>query len=133
MRVARRWAAALLGPDHPALAAVELCLDELTANSFQHTDSATVTIRVLRAPRAIRVEVHDAGAPGRVPHLRSAPDNDECEHGRGLHVVNALSRGRWGSGAAGANGRQRTWFEIGTGPGPVSASYVPSRAPFDPR
>lgn len=111
VRAARRWVRALLGTDHPALYGVEQCLSELVTNSFQHTDSKTVSVAVLSCGSAMRVEVTDAGSPGRRPHLRGAPDNDEFVRGRGLHLVNGLSGGRWGSWVGDA-GQRTTWCEV---------------------
>jgi anti-sigma regulatory factor (Ser/Thr protein kinase) len=100
----------LLGDEHPARFDVELCLDELIVNSLLHTDTEKVSVLVLAGDSTIRVEVVDAGAPGKAPHMRENPDNSESETGRGLHVVNALTNGNWGS-RTGEAGRM-TWAQV---------------------
>lgn len=120
---ARHWVRDLLGADHPAVDDIELCLGELVANSFQHTGSAAVTVSVLRADRILRGEVVDAGAPGSAPYLRDAPDNDEFEYGRGLHVVRALTAGNWGTWIGHA-GHRTTWFEL-PDPSPCRTTNIP--------
>jgi anti-sigma regulatory factor (Ser/Thr protein kinase) len=108
---ARHWVRDLLGPDHPVVDDVELCLGELVANSFRHAGGEVVAVSVLRADRVLRGEVVDAGAPGAAPCLRDAPDNDEFEYGRGLHVVSALTGGNWETWTGHA-GHRTTWFEL---------------------
>lgn len=117
VRVARRWVRDLLGADHPALFDLVQCLTELITNSFQHTDSATVSVSALSAGPVIRAEVVDAGGPGEGPRLcQVGPENDQLLRGRGLHVVQKLTGGRWGSWLDAA-GRRTTWCEVGAGSG----------------
>lgn len=108
---ARRWVRDLLGAEHPASYGVEQCVSELVTNGFQHTESPTVSIAVLGSGAAVRIEVVDAGAPGKGPHLRRPPDNDQFVRGRGLHLVNGLAEGRWGSWVDG-RGRRTTRCEV---------------------
>jgi anti-sigma regulatory factor (Ser/Thr protein kinase) len=107
---ARRLVRELLGDDHPVRDDVELCLDELIVNSLVHTDSEKISVRVLTGGNSIRVEVFDAGFSGKVPYMRESPDNSEDETGRGLHVVNALTNGDWGTRAC-VTGRT-TWAQV---------------------
>lgn len=110
--VARCWARDLLGEGDAAAYDAAACLVELFTNSYHHTDSETVTVSVSRAGPRIRVEVTDAGtASGSVPHLGSRPDNSHLEQGRGLHIVNDLTEGCWGSRPEPAGGRT-TWCEV---------------------
>jgi anti-sigma regulatory factor (Ser/Thr protein kinase) len=106
--VARRWIAELLGADHPAVFNAQLCLSELLTNSFQHTDTLRVSAAVLSTDQAVRIEVVDAGASGKEPHLRDNPNGDELDYGRGLHVVQGLTGGRWGTWSN-PEGTRTTW------------------------
>jgi anti-sigma regulatory factor (Ser/Thr protein kinase) len=94
--------------------AVRHCIAELVANSQVHTrpslDRREITCHLVIGPaRNIRVEVIDAGSPGKVPASRRVHADDES--GRGLsQVVNGYADS-WGH-------EQRspcesvTWFEV---------------------
>jgi serine/threonine-protein kinase RsbW len=107
---ARRFLAGLLA-GHPATDDAVACLSELVANAIRHSRSARpdgeFSVRMRRSRAAIRVEVTDQGGPwGCPPH---GP-----EHGRGLHIVSALSNRR-GITLSGATSDPRTrtvWYEI---------------------
>jgi anti-sigma regulatory factor (Ser/Thr protein kinase) len=65
----RRFARTTLGPDHPCLDDVRLCLSELVTNAVKHSDSARpgglVDVLIAGGHMVIRVEVTDDGARGR--------------------------------------------------------------------
>ncbi|MFE5209841.1 ATP-binding protein [Streptomyces sp. NPDC056600] len=88
-------------PDPPdeLLDRVRLVTSELATNGVKYgardDDLIGVTVRVT-ADR-VRIEVHD---PNRTrPRMRSAADRRRRNHGNGLHIVAALTDGRWGVGA----------------------------------
>lgn len=118
---ARHWLSALLATGHATVADdVVLMACEAVTNSICHSDSGiagkdggpgTVTLIVLDAGDIVRVEVIDAGSPYRVP--RMADDGPDALHGRGLHLLDALSAGRWGSYAD--DGGRTVWFEVAVG------------------
>jgi anti-sigma regulatory factor (Ser/Thr protein kinase) len=94
-----------------------LMVSEAVTNAIRHSDSGkldrggnpgTVTIVVLDSGCTIRVEVNDAGSARSVPHL--ADDGPDALNGRGLHMLDTLCAGRWGSYHA-ENGRT-LWFEV---------------------
>src|SRR6185437_8598206 len=66
---------------------------ELIANAVTHAPSPVVTLALtwLEGSRALGIVVTD---PSPLPPVKRAPGKD-TEHGRGLHIVEALSE-RWG-------------------------------------
>ncbi|MEH0556027.1 ATP-binding protein [Streptomyces sp. B21-101] len=73
----------------------EVCLivSELVTNAYRYGSEPddAVLVAVEAGPNGVRVEVHDPRR--RPPHVRN--ESDERARGRGLHIVEALSR-RWG-------------------------------------
>jgi anti-sigma regulatory factor (Ser/Thr protein kinase) len=115
---ARHWLSGLLVNGYEAIAddAVLMACEAIT-NAICHSDSGrpgedgepgTVTLVVLDAGDAMRIEVIDAGSRSSVP--RMTDDGPDGLHGRGLHLVDVLSGGRWGSYADDAG--RTVWFEI---------------------
>jgi anti-sigma regulatory factor (Ser/Thr protein kinase) len=94
VREARRWLRSLLGD---GCSDALVCLSEVFTNAVIHTASGAmqrpVSVVVTDVGPCFHIEVTDAGAVTR-PQMR-CPD-DSTLHGRGLHVVNALTGGRWG-------------------------------------
>ncbi|MHB8340597.1 MAG: ATP-binding protein [Mycobacteriales bacterium] len=85
---------------------VRLLATELVTNAIRHAGSGgRVVLRMVRADRAVRVEVEDRH-PG-WPHL-AVPRPDD-EGGRGLALVNALAT-TWGT--VPAAGGKVVWFEV---------------------
>jgi anti-sigma regulatory factor (Ser/Thr protein kinase) len=98
-----------------------LLVSELVTNSVRHGrlhESETVRLRAHRRPRAVRVEVEDAG-PGFDPEKQQPPDlaSDRGPPlgGYGLQLVEDLAD-RWG-----VERDQCTcvWFELDTEPSPA--------------
>lgn len=88
-----------------------LVVSELVTNAVVHTASTRVVCELRRLDQLLRIAVQDQGRPGDGPRLRPASDD---EHGRGLFLVDALSRA-WGShDAEDASGRI-VWAELGPG------------------
>jgi hypothetical protein len=92
----RRRAYGMLVPAYEAIADdVVLLACELATNAVRHSGSATVTITLVALADAIRVEVADDGSSGRVPRIADA--GPDATGGRGLHMVDTLTGGRWGT------------------------------------
>lgn len=85
--------------------AVQLVVAELVANAIRHAHT-DVVVRLERQPDGLRLEVSDDDA-GHLP--RRGPGDIAAESGRGLQLVEALSRG-WGVQADGPG--KRVWAEI---------------------
>ncbi|MBD0738209.1 ATP-binding protein [Streptomyces sp. CBMA29] len=100
--------------------AAELVVSELVTNAVRHARGADRLIETRYQPTpdgGLRIEVHDAD--DRVPVVRQASAQDES--GRGLHLVEALTDGRWGvlprahREGAGAVGKF-VWAHVGPAP-----------------
>ena len=89
------------GPIDDAL----LVVSELAANALTHAHSS-YRIRLSATAMALRIEVDDAGAGTPEPQ----PLTEDEEHGRGLHLVDALAAS-WGMEAAETGGK-RVWAEL---------------------
>lgn len=87
----------------------ELLTSELVSNVVRHV-GAPMTVRALRHPSRIRVEVDDTS---REPPLLKHPTPLES-HGRGILLVDALADA-WGT-ILGDHGKT-VWFEIDITPG----------------
>lgn len=117
---ARHWLAKLLADDYAAIVdEVVLLVSEVVTNAVLHSDSiragedgdpGTVGLVVLKVYGGVRVEVIDAGSPNSAP--RVIEDGPDALNGRGLHMLDFLSGGRWGSYTDG--GGRTVWFEIAT-------------------
>lgn len=86
-----------------------LVVSELVTNAFVHAGSRC-TVRAVRRPGVLRLEVADAGEGSPDPHVAS----DEDEHGRGLLLVSAMTEA-WGVEPA-AGGGKVVWAELGVAP-----------------
>lgn len=116
----RHWLAGLLATDHAAIADdVVLLTCEAVTNAIRHSDSArprtdglpgTVTVVASEVHGAVRIEVADAGSASSAPRLAEEDPGAVC--GRGLHLLDIVSGGRWGS-QEDEDGRT-VWFEIRT-------------------
>jgi serine/threonine-protein kinase RsbW len=92
-----------------------LCVSELVANAAQHTPSTYCVIRVTAAPGDILIEVTDEGID--LPSLGSLQPLPGRDHGRGLHIIEALSQ-EWGVRRDPDDGKS-VWVRIsGTSAGP---------------
>ena len=102
-RLARREIAARLG-EHPRRDDLLLCVSEVVTNAVLHAHSAA-RLQVTIVGDELRVEVtdHDPTVPTRRQHDQAAPT------GRGLHLLDALTRS-WGT--APAAGGKIVWFEF---------------------
>lgn len=107
-----------------------LCTSELMTNACVHAKGAGgAVLRMavdVRGPVPLRVTVYDGDATAG-PRLL---EGYEPESGRGLWLVDMLSRGRWGTvpGAPLPGGGKGVWFELGA---PGAADSTPP-AHFNP-
>jgi serine phosphatase RsbU (regulator of sigma subunit)/PAS domain-containing protein len=106
----RRFAADILTAwhQHSLLEDACLLLDEVITNAVQHT-VGDIVVRMQLGAR-LRVEVHDSSE--RRPDKR--PTDADSEVGRGLHIVEQLSRA-WGDYPLPAGGKA-VWFELDARP-----------------
>ncbi len=110
VRDVRRFVIDVLA-DCPVAEDAELIVSELATNAIRHSRSGQIGgsfhVRVIRCAQTCRVEVIDQG-PTDLPHA----DHDQAdadEHGRGLHIVAALSN-RWGARTTPT--RHTIWYEL---------------------
>jgi serine/threonine-protein kinase RsbW len=98
----------------------ELVVSELVSNAVQHAQGSDRLMEIRYQPTAeggLSIEVHDAD--DHVPAMRGASPKDES--GRGLHIVDALTNGRWGvlprapREGVGAVGKL-VWADVGSVP-----------------
>jgi anti-sigma regulatory factor (Ser/Thr protein kinase) len=105
---------------HAARELVTLAASELVTNAVKYADAAgagdgptDITLKLSQNPLVLRLAVTDPGSncstPIRIP--LQAP-NLHSEHGRGLAIVEALSRGRWGSYRMPGNGHRHVWCHL---------------------
>ena len=129
LRQLRRWLTALL-PDTTGRDDLISVAVELGTNAIQHTASGNggwFTVEVACLGPVIRVAVTDEGAQG-APRLARDPVGDiDCESdcGRGLLIVNALSRT---SGVCGNTSGRTVWAEVAVAPQGRSSSPFASSA-----
>lgn len=110
VRARRDLAAVLSGWDLTALTdPATLVLSELMTNSVRHgrVPGREIETRYERLADGLRLEVHDANPVW--PLMGKPAEGDEA--GRGLLIVDALTRGQWG--VADRNGvGKRVWASI---------------------
>ncbi|GAB6985848.1 response regulator [Nocardioides pyridinolyticus] len=82
-----------------------LVVSELAANALTHARSS-YSIRLSATSHVLRIEVDDTGVGTPEPQ----PLTEDEEHGRGLHLVDALAAS-WGMESA-ASGGKRVWAEL---------------------
>ncbi|MGW3209757.1 ATP-binding protein [Streptomyces sp. NPDC001135] len=70
--------------------AVRVVVSEFVTNTVRHSGSADVSLRLTRSPTDVWIEVFDSGT--RHGPVASTPHGDLAEGGRGLLLVEALSR-----------------------------------------
>lgn len=118
---ARRWARDVPTGlvDDETIYAIRICVSELVTNSQVHTrptmDRKEITCHLqISTPDAvsIRVEVIDAGSPGKAPTSRRVNPDDES--GRGLSQVVKGYADSWGHEQRSPH-ESVTWFEVKEG------------------
>ncbi|MGW0485493.1 ATP-binding protein [Nonomuraea sp. NPDC003214] len=121
---------------HPAREITVLAASELVTNAVQHSnptrDSASpqgtadvITLRLTQEPDFLRLAVTDPGLtcsePSMIP-LQMPSVN--AERGRGLAIVDALSRGRWGSYRLPQAGLRLVWCHLDLTPTPAELNAL---------
>lgn len=101
----------MLGPDHPALDGVLLCLSEIMTNAIRHTASGrdgTIRIEAAFSDAEIRIGTLDDGGTETRPQVMAA----QGESGRGLALVDQIAA-EWGAERR-ADGNEGTlvWFTV---------------------
>ena len=89
--------------------ALSVCVSELATNSVKHAGTP-FTLRVVRTPSEVRVEVTDHDAA--LPRVRNPSTTDL--RGRGLQIVEALSDD-WGTEQADPPPGKTVWFVVRIG------------------
>jgi len=87
LELLQSWGLAALGEAAAQLVA------ELAANSIIHSGGSTLRLRVVRRGGSVRIEVRD---PSQQLPLLIIGGDVEDDHGRGMHVVDALAD-HWGA------------------------------------
>lgn len=133
--LAREAVSAWLGPGHPAQEIAVLAASELVTNSVRYAGTGgssgngegdgddsqgSITLKLCQGPDYLRLGVTDPGLscskpsaiPLQVPSLNA-------ERGRGLAIVQALSRNRWGSSRLPSTGGRVVWCHLDLNPTPA--------------
>ena len=124
---ARKAVTAWTGTTHPAQEILILAASELVTNTVRHAagigpsgDLAWIELTLSQGLDFLRLEVTDPGwvcsTPSRTPMKAS---NLYAEQGRGLAIVEKLSRGRWGSHRRPGNGHRTVWCHLDLSPTPA--------------
>ncbi|MGW4800911.1 ATP-binding protein [Nonomuraea sp. NPDC004297] len=117
---AREAVTAWVGPAHPSGEILVLAASELVTNAVLHGGDDDIEVTLSQGPDFLRLVVTDPGAarstPVPVPRQASTL---YAEHGRGLAIVRALSRDRWGSYRLPASGRRAVWCDLDLHPTPA--------------
>ncbi len=111
---ARAYVREWLGADHPAYENVRLATSELVTNAVLHTERRRpddlVMLTLTRRADSLCLEVLDPGGGSWQPRAPGTVPADE-ERGRGLDIVDEISRQRWGVHDQGDLGRT-VWCAI---------------------
>jgi anti-sigma regulatory factor (Ser/Thr protein kinase) len=115
----RKW----LGYDHPAVEDAVLVVSELVTNAIVYSDQGNagdlIRLTLTTAEDFLYVEVSDPGSASTAPHLSremNVQPRMSTEGGRGLFIVDTLSRGRWGIRKHGRSLGWTVWCAIATHP-----------------
>ncbi|GAA3677492.1 hypothetical protein GCM10022224_047010 [Nonomuraea antimicrobica] len=125
--LARQAVGVWLEPEHPAREIVVLAASELVTNAVRYADTSSsnadpeaITLELGQGPDYLRLAVTDPGSacstPSRIP--LQAPSL-HAERGRGLAIVAALSRNRWGSHRVPPDGLRLVWCHLDLDPSPA--------------
>ncbi|MEU6998690.1 ATP-binding protein [Nonomuraea sp. NPDC046570] len=135
---ARKAVTAWVGAEHPALSDVVLAVSELVTNSVTHVDAVNgpgfddpgcgrdwVEVGLSDGQAFLRLTVTDPGSPFAVSLPVPRQRIDLTQTGRGLHIVNDLSSGRWGTHLLPGTLHRVVWCHLdsspATGPAPGSS------------
>lgn len=102
-------------------------VSELVTNAAVHArprcDGDLIILALIRSADLFHVEVTDPGNPFSTPHVPDGMPYD-TQSGRGLGIVCAISKRRWGVRDHGVLGRT-VWCVIDARPTPGDSSAVP--------
>ncbi|MEU6715764.1 ATP-binding protein [Nonomuraea sp. NPDC046802] len=116
------------GTAHPAREILILVASELVTNSVKHAaldsgpsvDLDWVKVELSQGPEFLRLVVTDPGSACSTPsYIPMQAPNLYAEQGRGLAIVENLSRGRWGSYRLPASGHRVVWCYLDLSPTPA--------------
>ncbi|MFC4011328.1 ATP-binding protein [Nonomuraea purpurea] len=126
--LAREAVTAWTGTTHPAREILILVASELVTNAVKHAaldidpsgNLDWVKLELSQGPEFLRLVVTDPGSASSTPSCipMQAP-NLYAEQGRGLAIVENLSRGRWGSHRLPASGHRVVWCYLDLSPTPA--------------
>ncbi|WP_330336275.1 ATP-binding protein [Streptomyces sp. NBC_00557] len=91
-----------------------LVTSELVTNALVHAAGTRIACRLRRTADRLRIEVEDQAGGPVLPAVRHPGPEDQ--HGRGLFLVDTLSRD-WGVSPVGGRPGGIVWAELPTGPG----------------
>jgi anti-sigma regulatory factor (Ser/Thr protein kinase) len=128
-----RW----LGAEHPAREIVTLAVSELVTNAVTYSDASSaggdadaITVELSQGPDYLRLAVTDPGSACAAPqNIPPQAPNLRAEHGRGLAIVQKLSRRRWGSYRIPPTGLRLVWCHLDREPSPAQLEEL-FRAPI---
>ncbi|MBF8193692.1 ATP-binding protein [Nonomuraea sp. K274] len=111
-----RW----LGGEHPAREIVALAASELVTNAVKYSDASStgddadaIKLELSQGADYLRLAVTDPGSSCSArPSIPLQTPNLHSEHGRGLAIVEALSRRRWGSYRVPPRGLRLVWCHL---------------------
>ncbi|MEV4391232.1 ATP-binding protein [Nonomuraea sp. NPDC049607] len=147
--LARKAVSVWLAPEHPAQEITVLAASELVTNAVKYADASSdsgddgrdcggdaegrqdaITLRLCQGRDYLRLTVTDPGSscsePSRIPLQTPSLD---AERGRGLAIVEALSRNRWGSYLMPLTGLRLVWCHLDLNPTPAQVEDL-FRAPI---
>ncbi|MEV4362706.1 ATP-binding protein [Nonomuraea sp. NPDC049625] len=133
---ARQTVSVWLEPEHPAREIAVLAASELVTNAVRYADAPSssagpggspeaITLELYQGRDYLRLAVTDPGSscsePSCIP--LQAPSLD-AERGRGLAIVEALSRNRWGSYRVPPDGLRLVWCHLDLNPTPAQVEEL---------
>lgn len=124
---ARETVTAWTETTHPARETLTLVASELVTNSVKHAvgpgpsgDLDWIELTLSQGPGFLRLVVTDPGSTRSTPsYIPMQASNLSAEQGRGLAIVDNLSRGRWGSYRLPASGHRVVWCHLDLSPTPA--------------
>jgi two-component sensor histidine kinase len=116
---------------------VTLAASELVTNAVKYSDAASsgddidaIKLQLSQGPDYLRLAVTDPGSvTAAPPNIPPQTLNLHAEHGRGLVIVESLSRRRWGSYRIPPKGLRLVWCHLDREPTPAQLEEL-FRAPF---
>ncbi|MEV6036834.1 ATP-binding protein [Nonomuraea sp. NPDC052116] len=126
--LAREAVTAWAGAEHPAREILVLVASELVTNAVKHvaleigpgSDLDGIEVKLSQGRDFLRLVVTDPGSACSTPScIPMQASNLYAMQGRGLAIVDRLSRGRWGSHQLHASGHRVVWCHLDLSPTPA--------------